>query len=1307
MLAQADALCLERRFEEAATIYQQLVNMAESRLGPNHPDAILVLQRLADSLYAMNLFRDCLPLYERLCTVARSMLGDGDPDVVNLMFKIAKTQELIGSFTEARATYQFAINTATANLPPGHELTTQLRQRYDALIQLMEENIQAAQAWKENTVTNPIITIGPDGRPLGPGKAQAPLPPLPQMPQQLPPGVAPPQSTQLPPHLQPRAQGLTPPPGYEPLPDATYDSLISVAAHLNGASNSDNSPAAQSSHNGGQQPVHPAGSPFGDQNQSAQAQDNSPQYFKAPPVMAGLSAPPPVMSALTGPASNANPWDPEPDAPPPGMNDGFSSGGSPSSQPSLPPMAQSSGMQPPLSESPEIQAPAYAGPPQQMPQQPPPGMPPLPQQMPFPPQPQSLPMQHQTLPPQQMQMEMQQQNLPSQQPTVPPHLMAMAIEMQQKNLSAQQQTVPPQQMPVEMQQQQNLPGQQQTVPPHLMPQMQSALNSQQISPPQFPQMSQEADSPFGAQMQPPMGGPAPQPSQQLPPPQNASPPPPSSQGRPPLLQPGMMPGFDSSNQLPGGLPNAIGPGGMQDPWNAGQPPLPPQPWNAQNETSSSSIGSQLMQELEFDDMNSAQSSLNLPSVNSPPGSQDIGAAPNMMPSSGNSNPGYGAQNGPRSGFPPLPQSSPGHGDAGVMQDPFRSSNEQDGLPLGPGPFPPPMNQPGMQPGMQYPGMQHPGMQQPGMQQPGMQQPGMQQPGMQQPNMQQPVMPQSGMSQPGMHQGDGMHQSGVQHQTGFQQIGMQPSPRQSGIHQRGIFTGGEPVAMRGSSVQGLGQSASPLHQAGMVKGGPLPINDPFAESTGRKTNPDPYLEHLAAKVADLKAQKAEAEAPEEPHLPRPGQPRSSGWHDAITVPPERNQSQEMHRKKGVPPVLYEEATEYGEMEESEVGSADVRSAVQKKVVTSRAAVSKSEGLVSNVRAFKEYLIPVVVLLVVGIGGYFFISATTSRTPSKVEHIVAAPLPGKGAVEKKTVYATPDNTMRLAVGSRDCSLVDGKTLINVPCVLYDGSWNHAAMQIIDSVLEKQIWFNKMPEGMVMENGTILFDTKEPDRLVMERMNAMSLAANASYLRGSGYPTKKAQINAQAFVYPNPFTGNTELVKLMNLREVHGNRKELLDSLLNGALVLGEPKFGRGDVRVYSMGDSSSGVEKGLGFFVRGADRNGNLFRVSDTGQSVVLGYIEGKDVSNCHIQGDTAPLTPTTPEKPTKVWIAKGQQLPIFVIYHSLPISMAIIAFLAFWRSLMVAPGQDPNNSANTTFRMIAYGAVGIGLITAAIQYTFWM
>jgi len=251
MLAQADALCLERRFEEAATIYQQLVNMAESRLGPNHPDAILVLQRLADSLYAMNLFRDCLPLYERLCTVARSMLGDGDPDVVNLMFKIAKTQELIGSFTEARATYQFAINTATANLPPGHELTTQLRQRYDALIQLMEENIQAAQAWKENTVTNPIITIGPDGRPLGPGKAQAPLPPLPQMPQQLPPGVAPPQSTQLPPHLQPRAQGLTPPPGYEPLPDATYDSLISVAAHLNGASNSDNSPAAQSSHNAG------------------------------------------------------------------------------------------------------------------------------------------------------------------------------------------------------------------------------------------------------------------------------------------------------------------------------------------------------------------------------------------------------------------------------------------------------------------------------------------------------------------------------------------------------------------------------------------------------------------------------------------------------------------------------------------------------------------------------------------------------------------------------------------------------------------------------------------------------------------------------------------------------------------------------------------------------------------------------------------------------------------------------------------------------------------------------------------------
>ncbi len=1096
MLAQADALCLERRFEEAATIYQQLVTMAETRLGPNHPDAILVLQRLADSLYAMNLFRDCLPLYERLCSVARGMLGDQDPDVINLMFKIGKTQELIGSFVEARSTYQFAINTAMANLPPGHELTIQLQNRYTDVVQRIEENKEAAKAWKENTVTNPIITMGPDGKPLGPPAAPQPMqqmPPLPQMPplQQIPPGVGIPQTSQLPPHLMASAPVETP---YDTIPPTGVPFNPGQSMHPEGSPFADRGQPPSDLYNGGD-PAHPPGSPFGNNNAPPAAQS-----YSAPPAMAS-SMPPPVMSSQ--PETAYNPWDAPSDVQP-GASAGF------------PPPPQSSSPVPPPPSSMSVSQ-QMSNPYQQQ-------MPPQPQQMgnPF----------EQQMPPQPQQMGNPfEQQMPPQ-----PQQMGNPFEPQMPPQPQQMMPPLPQMMP---------PQPQQMMPPQQMAPPQGMMPPQQMAPPPFP-------------------------------PQPQSPPfPPSPQGLPPLPQPGF------------GAPN--------------QSSSPS--WDMQNAGVPGSIGSQLMNELENDSISSMPSSLQLPSMNNP----TPGMAPNMMPPDGN---GFGAQGMPPSGFPPSPQSSVGYPPGGAMTDPYRQPDYNQGPPS------------------------------------------------------------------------------IQNQN-------VPPPAQGGLYTAG------PEPMR--TLDGV--LPSPLHQAGLVKGGPLPVNDPFSE-TGRKNNPDPYLDHLAAKVADLKAQKAQVE---EPPMAPTSKVQSSGWHDAISIPAsERVPTQELNRRQGAPPVLFDESTEYGDGNQNRYEEFDERerSGPTAKVKSSRAAVSKSEGLVSNVRAFKEYLIPVVVILVIGIGGYFFFATTMSRPPSKVEAVVAPVTPGKTAAEKKTVYATADNTMRLAVGTRDCSLVDGKTLINVPCVLYDGGWDHAAMQIIDSVLERQIWFNQMPEGMVTENGTILFDTKAPDRLVMDQMNAMAVAANASYRVGANYPVKQAQINSQTFFYRNPFTGQSNFVKLQIVHEVNGNRQEIIDSMLNGALILGEQKFGRGDVRCYAMTDASGGTEKGLGFFVRGADRNGNLFRVSNTGQTVLLGYVEGKDVSNSHIQA-VDNLTATTPLKPTKVWIAKGQQLPIFVIYHSLPIGMAIIAFLAFWRSLMVAPGQDPNNSLNRSFRIISYIAVGIGVITSIIQYTLWM
>jgi hypothetical protein len=1224
MLAQADALCMERRYEEAATIYQQLVVMAEFRLGPNHPDAILVLQRLADSLYAMNLFRDCLPLYERLCNVARGMLGDSDPDVINLIFKVAKTQELIGSFTEARKTYNFALNLATNNLPPGHELTVQLREKFENLCQLMEENNQAARAWKENTVTNPIVQIGPDGKPVPPSAmVQPPAQPMmappvqqfPPIPQGIP-GSTPPQTMigHLPPHMVRQNHGLTLPDGYEPLPAQSnpYDTIPPTGQP---ASPPEGSFGNNVEHSGDPK-SHLVGSPFGDQDAPPWGDSTG----AAPPVMAPISAPPPTMAPPPGFAQSSNPWDP-----PPGLPD-VSNG---------PPVLQ---QVPPSAMPQSFQEQSLS----------PPMAPPLPQSMPPAPQ-QISPLAPQVMPPSSPQMS----------PPLPQMMPAP------QSMSAS---------PYQMQSSQTPPG----------PQSASQFTTGPQSAPQSP--------PFG---------------------------------------------FNDPNQFPPGLPGAPLAGEILG------APVPSQPWNAPNEVSPNLISSQLMHELELDDLGAMPSSLNFPPVNNQQGAPNFAGAPQAMPPSGMSPPqGMSPQGLPMSGMSPpqgmspqgLPMSgmSPPQGMSPQGMPPSGMSPPQ-GMP------PPPQGMPPPPQGMPPPPQGMPPLPQ-GM--PPLPQ-GMPPPPQGMPPLPQgmPPLPQGmppppqGMSPQAMPTyGDGVpgygapsnNMEGVAH-GGFPPSGVMQDPFRSSnfeqgpgsadsfsapLEQSGIYEGPEPVVPRGSSINGLESIPSPLHQAGLVKGGPLPINDPFAGETGRKSKPDPYLDHLAAKVADLKSQKSYMEQVNEPPPPAStGVAQSSGWHEAISMPvSERNLSQEMApvRRKTL-----DESNDYVGFEESSVDEMDdrERSAANKKVITARAVAGKSEGLVSNVRALKEYLIPAVVLVILGVGGYFFLSTTTARPPGPATDGTAPIAPGK-IDSKKTVYASSDNAMRLAVGTRDCTLVDGKTLINVPCVLYDGSWSHAAMQIIDSLMEKQIWFNQLPEGMVTENGTVLFDTKAPDRQVMEKMNSIALSANSiATLNGGNYPTKQNQIQTQAFVYVNPITGQSGpqngVLKLQVVRQTNNNQREIIDSLSGGALLGGEPKFNRGEIRMYVLGDASSGTEKGVGVFVRGADRSGNFFRVHDSGQVLVFGFLGGKDVSNSHLQGADPNMVPTTPLKPTKVWIAQKQQLPIFVIYHSFPIAMAMIAFLTFWRSLMVAPGQDPDNAANRTFRLIAYGAIGLGVISAIIQYTFWM
>ncbi|MBX3074189.1 hypothetical protein KF728_28885 [Candidatus Obscuribacterales bacterium] len=1109
MLAQADALCMEGRFEEAASIYQYLVGMTEGRLGPNHPDTVLVVQRLADALYQMNAFRDCLPLYERLCQIARGMLGDSDPDVINLMFKIARTQELVGSFVEARSTYEFAIATAKQHLPPNHQLGMQLQGRYEVLLERMEENKRAAQAWKENTVNSPVIKVP---EPVG-VLEKAPPPPLPPMPNY--PGMPGSAPVELPPSMVPPS--MAPPPGMPAAPPMSMQSTSMTSGMQNMP------PGAPPS-----MPTDMQGSPMAPPSMSPGAPSMFPPSMPQAPAM-------PSMPSMTG-------------AP----------------------------------QVPGLQQPAKAA--------------------------------------------------------LPPHMMLPTVD---ENILEGLESTPW----ADMQAPQNSPG--------------------------FGNDPQTLDDPFNR------GG---------------------------VEHPPGSPFSDNGSASVQSAP--FDTNGAQDPGIR-------------------SVGAQLLNELGLFDA---------PPVTP---SNNAGMTPNTMP----------YQGVPANGSMPIPPNTQAH-------SPMNGSPPRPSTPLVPPPgyTPPPgyAPPPGYTPlpataAVQSPPSLPPNMPQPNMPMQNMSpQPNLPQSSMPMPNMPPPNMPSQSMppqnfsgpsgfpSSPDAQQLSNPFGGGSTSEPPSRPIPVPPSPGLQPSFSRGgnnefrpfeapnseprPFEGrmdGPPrfpdasspalnqPEIRGSSVGGLQSSVgAPL--------GTPPGQDSFSES-GRRNKPDPYLDHLAQKVADLKAQAqgVESEPPSMPPAFRPGNSASdSGWHEGVTLPTAPEKQFDTGRRKAQP-IAYE-PVEYEDMgEESGFHSGQPsRNAPVKKVKTARAAASKSEDFVSNVRALKEYLIPVVVLVILFVGGYVFISLTAPKTPPPATGQV---LTGAAAAQTNAdVYASPDTSMRLAVGTTSCTLVDGPSAITAPYVIYDGSWSTIAMQAVDSLMEKQIWFNHVPEGMITDTGTILFDRKAPDFLVVEKMAKFASAGAAFAAAGQGYPTKAAQLQSQAYMYANPFTGQSGFLKLQVLPESRGNRQELISMLQNGSLLLGEDNFTRGEVRGYAIVDSTAGVAKGVGFFVRGADRNGNFFRLRDGGQVVTLGSLGGKDVSNCKIaQAAKSATAAVPPERPTKVWIAKNQQLPIFVLYHSLPITMAIMAFLCFWRSLMVGPGQEADNATNRGFRMFAYIAIGICLVSAGLQYSHWL
>jgi hypothetical protein len=91
LLKVADQDFEEGRYLKAAVTYKEALEILERSFGELDPDAIMCVQRLADSYTAAGQHQDALPLYKRLLTLGESILGAQHPDVLAMAAKVNGT----------------------------------------------------------------------------------------------------------------------------------------------------------------------------------------------------------------------------------------------------------------------------------------------------------------------------------------------------------------------------------------------------------------------------------------------------------------------------------------------------------------------------------------------------------------------------------------------------------------------------------------------------------------------------------------------------------------------------------------------------------------------------------------------------------------------------------------------------------------------------------------------------------------------------------------------------------------------------------------------------------------------------------------------------------------------------------------------------------------------------------------------------------------------------------------------------------------------------------------------------------------
>jgi hypothetical protein len=134
-LRDADFEFRQRRFVDAAPLYEEALQGLRTVRPAGHPDVIYCIQHLGDSLTFSGYYEIAHEVITELHDIRVKQPGFNNADLIATKFKLAKLNEMLGDLDGANAGYADTMEWAEKSLYQGHPLRTLLYDSYGEMIQ--------------------------------------------------------------------------------------------------------------------------------------------------------------------------------------------------------------------------------------------------------------------------------------------------------------------------------------------------------------------------------------------------------------------------------------------------------------------------------------------------------------------------------------------------------------------------------------------------------------------------------------------------------------------------------------------------------------------------------------------------------------------------------------------------------------------------------------------------------------------------------------------------------------------------------------------------------------------------------------------------------------------------------------------------------------------------------------------------------------------------------------------------------------------------------------------------------------------